>query len=212
MGVVFTKRCVLCGKYLPASKDKACLCGECALELGKYRLKNTSVYIPNADGAAAALRYTGSVKNAMRAFKFLRKQSNAEWFAAQMFPLLAERLDIWKPDIITFAPIGFMRYRKRGYNQSELLAKAIAKLAGLPCRGTLKKRPFAKQQSKRKDAEARWKNSEKLFLPVKNQNLSGMRVLFVDDIITTGATADSAAKLLKEMGAECVYVIAPIRA
>lgn len=209
MGVLFTKRCVLCGEMLPAAgTGKAMLCPDCAAEVRQRYRCTEAIRIPGAADAAAALYYTGKVKNAMQRFKFQHKQHYADWFAAQMLPLLAERLDAWQPALVTFMPIGFLRMHERGYNQAELLAKAVAEPLGLPCQATLRKRAFTPKQSTQKDAAARQKNAERALLPRESAEVHGKSVVLVDDIITTGATAAAAVKLLREMGAEKVYVLA----
>lgn len=212
MGVLFTKRCVLCGTLLPAAgTGKTMLCSACATEVRQtYRCRQMP-HVAGADDAAAALYYTGNVRDAMHRFKFQHKQYYADWFAAQMLPLLTERLDAWQPDLITFMPIGWLRGRERGYNQAELLAKAVAEPLGLPCRATLRKRAFTPKQSEQKDAAARQKNAERALLPLANAEVCGQSVVLVDDIVTTGATAAAAVRLLREMGAEKVYVLAAAR-
>lgn len=212
MGILFTKRCVLCGEMLPAiGTGKAMLCPDCAAEVRQRYRCTESIRIPGAADAAAALYYTGKVRNAIQRFKFQHKQQYADWFAAQMLPLLAERLDTWRPDLVTYMPIGFLRLHERGYNQAELLAKAVAEPMGLPCRATLRKRAFTPKQSKQKDAAARQKNAERALLPLKSAEVRGKLVVLVDDIITTGATAAAAVKLLRDMGAARVYVLAAAR-
>lgn len=209
MGIVFTKRCVLCGEMLPAAGvGKAMLCPTCAAEVRQQYRCTQAIRIPGAADAAAALYYTGKVRNAMQRFKFQHKQHYADWFAAQMLPLLADRLDAWQPDLITYMPIGFLRLHERGYNQAELLAKAVAEPLGLPCAATLRKRAFTPKQSAQKDAAARQKNAERALRPLENAEVHGKSVILVDDIITTGATAAAAVKLLREMGAAKVYVLA----
>lgn len=210
MGVIFTKHCILCGKGL--HDHKAFICSECVPKLEGYRLHNPSVNIPDADGAVSALRYRGAVQNAMKEFKFYNRPDYAEWFADQVLQVLPTRLDDWKPSLITFAPMGFMRYRKRGYNQAQLLAKFIARKVNLPCKSTLRKRFFVGKQSRCENAEARWINAQNMFKPIHGVQLMGEHVIFVDDIITTGATASAAVALIREMGAEKVYVASPTKA
>ena len=210
MGVLFVHNCVLCGEAIPAEDGStAMICAACAREMReKYRCKE-AVSVPSTDGAAAALYYTGKVRQAMQRFKFHHKQHYADWFAAQTLPLLAERLEEWKPDLVTFMPIGFKRLHERGYNQAELLAKPIAAAFDLPCQPTLHKRPFTPKQSEQKDFAARQRNAARALLPRGKADLSGRSVVLVDDIITTGASAAAAAELLYKMGAARVYVLAP---
>ena len=212
MGVLFMHNCVLCGGTIPAEDGgKAMLCAACAAEVReKYRCAEP-VRVPGVDGAAAALSYAGKVKYAMQRFKFHHKQHYADWFAAQALPLLAERLDDWQPDLVTYMPIGFVHLHRRGYNQAELLARPIAAAFGLPCQVTLRKRPFTPTQSAQKDFAARQKNAARALLPLDGADVRGKSVVFVDDIITTGASAAAAAKLLREMGAARVYLLAPAK-
>lgn len=212
MGILFVRKCVLCCGVLPAEDgSRAMICAACADELCRDYRCTAPIHVPGADGADAALYYTGKVKQAMQRFKFHHKQHYADWFAAQALPLLAEHLEDWKPDLITYMPIGFLRLHKRGYNQAELLAKAIAAPFSLPCRATMRKRPFTPTQSEQKDFAARQENAARALLPIKNMDLSGQSVVLVDDIITTGAMAAAAADLLRKMGAARVYVLAPAR-
>ena len=211
MGILFMHNCVLCGGPIPAADGrKAMLCAGCAREVRTQYRCTEQVTVPGADAAAAALYYTGKVRRAMHGFKFHHKQHYADWFAAQALPLLAERLDDWRPSLVTYMPIGFVHLHKRGYNQAELLARPIAAAFGLPCRAALRKRPFAQTQSEQKDFAARQKNAARALLPMK-VDLSGQSVVLVDDVITTGATAAAAVRLLREMGAARVYVLAPAK-
>lgn len=212
MGIIFPKKCVICCKTMPLDAGKAMLCPDCAHDVRhKYRCTE-GVRVDGTDGAAAALYYTGNVAGAMKRFKFNHREHYADWFAAQALPLLAERLEEWQPDLVTFIPIGLMRLYQRGYNQAELLAEQIAAPLGLPCRATLTKRAFVGRQSRREGLAARQKNAAKAFLPMEDVDLTGQSVVLVDDIITTGATVAAAAKLLRQMGAARVYALAPTRA
>lgn len=209
MGLLFVKRCILCGKDLP-SDAPAMLCETCNGGLTRYRCTE-AIRIPDTDGTAAAFYYTDQIRYAMQRFKFRQKAGYAEWFAAEMAPLLARHLNDWRPDCITFTPIGWLRRRERGYNQAELLARAVAKPFSLPCYETLKKQRFIGRQSQQKDVAARKENMEHAFRPGKAAALAGKSVVLVDDIITTGATAAAAARTLRAMGAARVYLLAATR-
>lgn len=147
----------------------------------EYRC-NEVISIAGADGTIAPLYYRGTVRNAMKRFKFSSAAYCADWFAAQMSVALTARLDDWQPDLITYMPIGFLHYRKRGYNQAELLAKLIAKPLSLPCESTLRKRWFVGKQSAQKDYAARRATQKMPILPKGSVDLIGKSVVLVDDI------------------------------
>lgn len=102
-----------------------------------------------------------------------------------MCAALTSQLEEWQPDLITYMPIGFLHYRKRGYNQAELLAKLTAKPLSLPCEATLRKRWFVGKQSAQKDYAARQSNAKDAVLPKGSVDLTEKSVVLVDDIITT---------------------------
>ena len=109
--------------------------------------------IDGADDAAAPLLYTGAVADAVKRFKFKHRQHYADWFAAQTLPVLAERLDTWMPDLVTFIPIGVLHWYQRGYNQAELLAQRILSLIHI-CLSSLS--PQRRQRPHRSQSLPAW--------------------------------------------------------
>jgi predicted amidophosphoribosyltransferase len=108
-------------------------------------------------------------------------------------------------DVVTWAPTTPVRLRGRGFDQARLLARAVARRRGLPCRPLLRR--WAGPAQTGRDAAAR--RAGPLFSasgPVR-----GRRVLLVDDVVTTGATVSAAARALREAGAIEVHVVAAAR-
>lgn len=200
--LLYPCRCKLCGADLPDHVH--ILCKSC-LEEGSYWMVER-FEIAGADGADAPLFYKDFVRSAMHAYKFHYRRAYADWFAALAGDCLSGYLDTWKPDVITFVPLGFRRWMKRGYNQSGLVARLIAKRFALPCERTLRKRAGVQVQSSLTH-EARAENIKNAFGIRKNVSLAGKRVVLVDDIITTGATAAECTRMLHSMGASAVYVL-----
>ncbi|HEX8771251.1 MAG TPA: phosphoribosyltransferase family protein, partial [Acidimicrobiales bacterium] len=96
---------------------------------------------------------------------------------------------------MTWAPTTGARRRERGFDQAELLARAVARRLGLPCRRLLRRRPGPAQTGR--DREGR--QSGPAFT---TRRVTGpARVLLVDDIVTTGATVSAAARALRAAGA-----------
>lgn len=206
MPLLFDRRCLLCGAALSADTSRAALCPDCARAVRlEYRFRG-EIHIPGADGAASALCYRGRVRDALHRFKFGGKAHYAPWFAAEMSAVLARQLDEWRPTCVTYLPLGPMRRRERGYNQAELLARPVAETFALPCVPLLRKRLFSGRQSLRTETERREK-AEGSLLPARGADAEGARVLVIDDIITTGATAGEAARALRGMGADAVFVL-----
>ena len=112
-------------------------------------------------------------------------------------------------DLVTWVPISGIRRLFRGYDQDELLARVIARELGLPCRKTLNKVRHNRAQSGIRGHARRRANVLGVYRPAGD--VAGKRILLVDDILTTGATAGECARVLLTAGAKeihCVVVAA----
>jgi ComF family protein len=107
-------------------------------------------------------------------------------------------------DLIVPVPLHESRERERGFNQAFLLAEALGKMRGEPvCKDAIyMKKPTIDQT--RLGRQGRFKNLKGSFNTRNGINLNGKRILLIDDVLTTGATADDCARALKEAGAEAV--------
>ena len=107
-------------------------------------------------------------------------------------------------DLVTFAPTNPGTQRRRGYNQAELLARAVAQRLALPCVPTLKKNRATQAMHGLTPAQRRDNVRDAYVLTVPGEVLLGKRVLLVDDILTTGATLSECGRALKAGGAAFV--------
>ncbi|MGB3340827.1 MAG: ComF family protein [bacterium] len=108
-----------------------------------------------------------------------------------------------KADMIVPVPLFWWKYLKRGYNQAALLADAICSENSLENIEVLKRIKNTRSQTKLSD-DARRKNILNAF-QVKQNGVEGKRVILIDDVMTTGATMNECARVLKEAGAKEVY-------
>ncbi len=159
---------------------------------------------PAFEALRSTFVYDSPAGAAVRILKFHGVSAIAPTMAVLMNETLAE----WSPpiDFIVPVPLGSVRKRTRGYNQSELLAREIARHAGLPIEPNALRRARATQpQTEQPDAAARWRNVAGAFATGKRP-VSG-RVLLIDDVTTTGATLDACARTLLNSGATQVYAL-----
>jgi predicted amidophosphoribosyltransferase len=99
--------------------------------------------------------------------------------------------------------------RRRGFNHGQVLAQALAHRLGLPCRDGLLTRTGSAALQRTLDREDRFASAQISYAPGKQiKQAAGMRILLVDDVITTGATILACAKLLKTNGAKQISVAA----
>ena len=106
--------------------------------------------------------------------------------------------------VITWAPVSRRRLRKRGYDQSHLLAEAAARALGMPCIRLLDKTADTPPQSGLKDPARRRANVAGVYAAVAGAPITGARILVIDDVFTTGATLSECARTLLMAGAERV--------
>lgn len=128
-------------------------------------------------------------------FKFRGKPWLAEALAAELAPVLPGGFDLLVP-----VPLHANRLRQRGYNQSALLAEALAERSGLPWQDCLQRVRDTPHQTGLGRSQ-RLKNLDGAFALRPGKTVSGQRILLVDDVFTTGTTLCQCAKALHQGGA-----------
>lgn len=209
--LLFPHKCFLCGRTLAGT---GWLCEKCVLPetdglcLGCGKKRDGCVCGGICyDGATASLWYQEGVRRGIHRFKY-----DGRWYyTAFLGELMARRVQEDFPDfsfdLVTYVPMHPKKRRARGYCQSALLAREVGAGLGLPVEGTLRHTGNRGVQAEQKTTEARKDNAKRSFA-AGEKNLAGLRVLLVDDVLTTGSTASRCAELLKELGARSVHVVA----
>jgi ComF family protein len=183
---LFSTRCASCG--CPGDA----LCHRCRFSLASVG----SLRSPT--GIRAAFPFEGVPRELIVALKFRHRRSAAGVLATQM----VRRLRIADVDVVTWAPTSARRVRRRGYDQAEAIARAVARQLGVPCRRLLYRAHGAPQTGKSR--------ADRLTGPAfrARRPRSGLAVLVVDDVVTTGATLRTAADALRAAGVARVDLVA----
>lgn len=203
MELLFPPKCVLCRKLLKSGEID--LCRECRADAPEYAGKKINIRF--LDSFAAVWYYEGNVRRSLLRFKFY----NARSYGVSYGRILAMRLQREYPDgfdMLTWVPVSRLRKLRRGYDQVELLAKAVGRELGLSPVPTLKKIRNNRPQSRMKDPAARRANVLGAYRLLEGAAVKGKRVLLLDDILTTGATAGECARVLLSAGAKEVHCAA----
>lgn len=191
---VLVSHCAGCNQPGPT------LCRGCRFALASAATQVTP------DGVRAALPFDGVARQVLHGLKY----RNRRGVARQLARLMVLRLRVGEVDVVTWAPTSGARARARGYDQSELLARAVAHELGVPCRRLLY-RAHGEQQTGHTRAERLHGVS------FRSRALSGfgrrakrqpLRVLLIDDVVTTGATLVAARSALQRAGAGSVVCAA----
>jgi ComF family protein len=160
---------------------------------------------PAFDGLRAAFVYEGVARELVRGLKYQGLTALAEPMGALLAGSVREQA--LPVDVVVPVPLSGLRHRTRGYNQAEVLAKALGRETGWPVlsRGLVRTRHTA-PQARITSAEERRRNVEGAFR-VPGVEIDGQRVLVVDDVTTTRATLNACGTALKDGGAAAVFAL-----
>jgi ComF family protein len=166
---------------------------------------------PVYDRARAAARYSGTMRDLIQSFKYGDRHEGVAMFGRWMAEAGAELLA--DADVIVPVPLYRSRLWSRRFNQSAMLARAVSRLADVPVDYFLLARVKRTPSQVGLSAAQRRRNVAGAFRVLQPRpRLAANRIVVVDDVITTGATADACARVLKRAGAARVDVLALARA
>ena len=199
LDLLYPRTCILCDRLL---NERDYLCPSCR-ENAPY-FKNSKRKREFLDSFTAVWYYKGYVRDSLLRFKF----GGAAYLATAYGCFLAARIREEYPegfDLLTWVPVSPLRRLKRGYDQCGLLAKALGKELSMKPRRLLFKRRHNPAQSGLKNAALRKGNVAGVYRVLHRKEIAGKRILLIDDILTTGATAGECARMLKTAGAAEVH-------
>lgn len=197
---LFPPKCILCGRVL--EREETDLCRQCRVAAPECPISRTKY--PFLDSWLALWHYEGLVRRSLLRYKFYNRRSYADAYGRllAMKLLKEERADF---DILTWIPISAKRLRKRGFDQVELLAQKVGQELGVTPVPTLRKVRHNRPQSGITGHAQRRANVLGAYVALEPARLEGKRVLLLDDILTTGATAGECARVLLTAGAKEVH-------
>jgi ComF family protein len=156
------------------------------------------------DEARAPFLYEGPISQAIRGMKFSGWHALGAHLAAAMAEVAG---DLLPADVVAWVPLARRRLRRRGFDQAEVLASALANRLDLPSSGLLRRIRDTTAQARKGGSERR-RALEGAF---EAGEVPPGTVLLVDDVLTTGATAAACARTLKRAGASQVSVLTAAR-
>lgn len=156
--------------------------------------------------ARAAVQYSGVVREAIHRYKY----NHHLWFERFLARLLCEsaapQICPAEYDLIVPIPLHWTRRLERSFNQAERLARSLSRTTGVPLHNRLLRRKHRTETQTRLGRSERAKNMKRAFDFRSQAPLQNARVVLVDDVVTTGATASACAKVLMDNGAAWVDV------
>lgn len=228
LNFLYPPRCAACDAGMPIDTVRrvcdACIaateplnppfCSTCAAPLGgeglEDRCGHCRIALPAFDSVRSITRYrsganaSSAVASMLRRHKYGLDQSLGRALAEYLD--LAADLDRGAYDVIIPVPLHRARLRWRGFNQAALLGAEIARRLSCPLEVTALSRIRPTQPQTARDRNERARNVRRAFAVRSPSVVAGRRVLLVDDVMTTGATADECARVLRDAGARRIDV------
>ncbi|TCK93373.1 ComF family protein [Natranaerovirga hydrolytica] len=210
--IIYPPRCPICGCIISWNKDKR-ICMECleqspiiegprCKKCSKPILQKESNYCFDCsntthyyDKGWALWLYEEPVKKGIQQFKYNHKKEYATLYAIELVKQFKEELQSHNINTIVPVPLHKKRQKQRGYNQAEVLAKAISKEINRPVEALLRRSINTLPQNKLSD-QGRIHNIKNAF-EINNRVQINNNVLLVDDVYTTGSTINECAKIIK---------------
>jgi ComF family protein len=229
VSLLYPATCTICGKNVRAGEY---LCNECEAKIvrilppfcktcsGPFEGSITSAFTCancahrtiHFNAAVAAYRGRGIVREIIHEFKYARqihlRHLVAHWLGAALDD---ERLRDIPFNLIVPVPLHPARQRERGFNQASLLAESLSAETSMPSRPVLQRIRYTTTQTAL-DRSQRMENLHNAFRLRKNADVRGLRVLLIDDVLTTGSTLSECARVLKRAGAISVHAATAARA
>jgi len=218
LDLVYPPKCLVCGEMQPKY-----LCGECIAEIALIeppvcarcgappqdgRCIQCQGIEFSFDSARAVGVYDGVLKEAIHQLKYSGHRVLGPVLGALLVEHLRGRPDfIRRIDCIVPVPIHRSRARRRGFNQSELLAQEVGWVFELPVLPQAIERHRPTRPQVDLPIEERSENVRGAFRVVRQDAVSGRILLLIDDVFTTGSTVDSAASALRDAGAGEIHVL-----
>lgn len=184
--------CLKCGKPIAAKEIEYCF--DCSR---KRRLFT--------QGFALTV-YDDTMRESIRLYKNKGRMEYGDWYAEEILRRYGRRLEEIHLQAVVPVPLHQSRMAERGYNQAELIARRIGRGLGIPVLPNALRRQQKTVAQKYLGAGERSRNLEQVFAAGR-QPVRGRTVLLVDDIYTTGATAENCTEILLRAGARAVYLM-----
>jgi len=214
--LLFPRSCVICNGPLHTGDDSICLQCNIGLPRTNYHLwKDNPVEkllwgrIPLTRATAFFFYSRGSdFKNVLYPLKYKGDQELGEYMGRFIATELYPHGFFDGIDIIVPIPLHKKKFKKRGYNQSERIAKGITSITNIPVDTSSVIREINTETQTRKSTFDRWENVSGIFRLKDAANITGKHILIIDDVLTTGATTTSLCEVFQGVEGLRISVLA----
>jgi ComF family protein len=206
LDILFPRTCAGCDNSLATGENL--ICSECFYELPKTgywkeednpvaRMFWGRVYLQNAS-SFLHFQKGSRLQNMIHHLKY-KNMKEIGTFLGKLFGSELQNTPYSQVDLIVPVPLHKSKIRKRGYNQSEWIAKGISEILKVPIEVNAIERYIASDTQTRKSRFDRWENVKNIFRVIDPETFKGKHILLVDDVLTTGATLEACAISILEI-------------
>ncbi len=202
--LIFPRTCCACGATLYRGENVICI--KCLIDMPRtnyHKIMNNEVEkqfwgrVPIVRATSHFFFVKGSrYQHLLHSLKYKGRGDVGEFMGVEMGHDLTSDPDFASIDIIVPVPLHPAKLRKRGYNQSEMIANGLALSMHKPVNTTVLRRNRFTETQTRKSRIDRWNNVSNVFTAEHDSTIDGRHVLIVDDVLTTGATIEGCANAL----------------
>lgn len=204
LSLFFPRLCMICDT--PLTDGEECICLRCVCDLPRtgynFLKENPTAYLFAGKApvrhAAAFLHYEkgGNVQKLIHALKYHDTYEIGFRLGRMAALYYREAIMSDPPDLLLPVPLHHKKQRKRGYNQSEWIAKGLGSILNIPINTTGLCRARETDSQTRRQTYERWQNVQDIFAIADRDALEGRHILLVDDVVTSGSTIASCAETL----------------
>lgn len=202
---VYPPRCALCDSSIRFDEG-ASVCTPCAASLNPVEADFTAPHLAHVwfDRARSVYPFEGKLRDALHGFKYGERFDLTEYLA-RVLEGEVRRMEC--PDVIVPVPLHPKRLRSRGFNQAVIVGRPLSKRLGINFDVETLVRATDPGPQVERERKERIKAVKGIFAVKDPQKFKGKNVLLIDDVLTTGATVNECARVLKKSGAFRVDVL-----
>lgn len=204
---IYPPVCGVCGKIC-----KSYICNKCSIKIKKYEIKNrNTVEIKEKekyfDELFCIFKYEDIIRDVLIKYKFQNRPYLYKTFSKIILKNEKTCGFLKKYDIIIPVPISRKRKHERGYNQTYLMSKEIAKILNIKLGNNVLMKVIDTKAQSGLSKKDRITNVKNVFKIIDCETIKDKKILIFDDIYTTGSTVNECARILKEAGTEKIGVL-----
>ncbi len=204
--LLFPQFCSQCGKLL--SSEETAVCRDCLDLIDSSGLGNWIMHITtrrNLDFAFSVFWFDRLLQELIHLIKYQNRTDIIQLLTDLAAHRMGDDVSSAVPNVLIPVPLHPVKYRERGFNQAELIARRFGRFLKVPVNSKILTRKHWTRSQTQLSAAERRENTRNAF--AVKRPLDGKRVLLIDDVLTTGATASAGAAALKRAGASWVGIL-----